>query len=82
MIITTFAIVGVTLAFIIHSNYYLAKVSKGLNPYQLFILSIQDPIEDELLRYTFFNLFMAQVCLFITLLGLGAILGVFIWTMV
>ena len=72
-------ILGLAFAFILQANISLMRVSKGLNMYQLYFLSIADPIEDDILRYSFFNIFMARLHLMLSLLFILLMVGVVLW---
>jgi hypothetical protein len=70
--ITLFILFGLLGIFLSYSTYFSAKVSKGLSICQLFNLTYANPIEDDLLHYTFHNLFWCRVSLVIAwVLALG-----------
>jgi hypothetical protein len=68
---------GLLFGFLSYSTYFSARVSKGLTIPQLYSLVYSNPIEDDLLHYTFRNLFLLRVCLIIAwifALGLGGLI--------
>lgn len=70
---------GLSIGFILHSNYFLFRVSKGLSLKRLWQFTQTDPVDDGLLYYTFFNLLLCRVCLLITSLGVALLTGGVIW---
>lgn len=66
---------GLTLGFLAYSSYFVLRVSKGLSMRMLYQLVIQTPVDDELLLYTFSNLFYCRLSLisaWLLVVGLGA----------
>lgn len=66
---------GLILGFLAYSSYFVLRVSKGLSMGMLYQLVIKTPVEDELLLYTFSNLFYCRLSLlsaWLLVVGLGA----------
>ena len=54
---------GLVLGFLAYSSYFALRVSKGLPMWLLYKLVIKEPVEDDLLFYTFSNLFYCRLAL-------------------
>ena len=71
---------GLWIIFLVHSNYYMKKVSRNLTLNMLYVLSIsKHKVDDDILLYTFYNLFMARVCLIVLSAFTLAMAGGIVW---
>ena len=79
-LIFSMVLYGLLLGFLCYSSYFVTKVSKGLSVSKMYDLVYLDPIDDELLFYTFYNLFWCRMFLYLGCL-ITFLLGVSLWLM-
>lgn len=79
MILTLCISFGLSIILLANSSFFLFKVSRGMPFRKLWYIVHTNPVEDDLLYVTFFNLLWCRLCLILSLISFLVFGGSFLW---